>query len=753
MKKLQKLAKALSGLNLHSHSNAVIKLAGEGEVKYLEELNWNSLANSKMDEKTSHLANRKEKKEFLSKWKEDTSPEEKKEFWSNLKKEFDSRQGGGPIFDKETLDLVMGFDSKRLPKKNGKLFVKWLARWIGSWNELGAPDQNTILDWWSATGGVEEGRSFDEKIIEILTPDYALQRAEEYHNGEGFYFDPTERYLTPPNENVIHDFGDGFKIVYVPAFGEMEGYPLTEEELKTDATKNTSHDRIVEGNKMGVCLGKKMRLYQNNNSGKIYSLRNSANEPCVTIRAITDYEDDDDVEVDYDDPDYEPFDNSKTIFKVLEFQGLGNSVPSKKYADYILRFFDEVEGHDEVEVSDRETLLLTKMNSKDQEERISAMAKAKDNELVGNKILSTDWKTLKKDDPDLFKKIVINALFKSKDDSLDSTKLGGDEEKRNLIKESWKDFSLYSQPNITKKISFSTGEELLIEIIPEILSKASLNSVLFPDNHYIRLEELKDKELRSILWNKKVKLEPVANLKNFDANRIIEFFGDEVISDGGTSDTVRGIVKLLLEDKEYDNKTTKNLVKIQPILIPVVNSTPGIKILLHNCKKLNDDVFQILKKKRLESLYGISPFSILTEVTKSGMSLEKNDYLTILQHSNKEVCGNTREIYELIQFIDGTVIRMKPLDIFDQEFWGRCLLQNLNAAKGDETTFTIWIIAASASAPMAVKDDFFKLLKENRSLLSTAWDTYSLGSFFSREELREILNHHGVKGGDLESQY
>jgi hypothetical protein len=536
----------------------------------------------------------------------------------------------------------------------------------------------------------------------------------------------------------------------------MEGYPLTEEELKTDATKNTSHDRIVEGNRMGICLGKKMRLYQTNFSGKIYSLRNSANEPCVTIRAITDYEDDDDVEVDYDDPDYEPFDNSKTIFKVLEFQGLGNSVPSKKYADYILRFFDEVEGHDEVEVSDQETLLLTKMNSKDRGERLSAMRLAKDNSLVGNKVLSTDWKALKEDDLNLFNRIIINSLFKSKEDFLDFSKLGGDEEKKKLIRGSWKDFASSKEINLAKEISFSTGKEFLIEFVPELLTYSSLTAILFPADHKTREKELRENpRLRSLVWNNRIKLEPVNNLKLYDAKRIIEFFKDEIISDGGISDTVKMIVKLLLEQKEYEygGDTAKKLVEIQTVITPVVNSTLGINIQLINCGKLNDDVFQFLKEKKLELLYGTSPFSIPMEVMKTGMSLEKNDYLNLFNHSNKEACGNTKELYDLTQFIAGPVLRMKPLDIFDQEFWGRCLLQNLNAAKGDETTFTIWITAASASAPMAVKDDFFKLLKENRSLLSAALDTYSLGSFFSREEIQEILNHHGVKGGDLESQY
>jgi hypothetical protein len=96
---------------------------------------------------------------------------------------------------------------------------------------------------------------------------------------------------------------------------------------------------------------------------------------------------------------------------------------------------------------------------------------------------------------------------------------------------------------------------------------------------------------------------------------------------------------------------------------------------------------------------------------------------------------------------------MKPLDIFDQEFWGRCLIQNLNAAQEDETAFTIWIVTAAASVPKAVKNAFSKILKENRRLLAIALDTYSLGVFFSKEELIEILGHHGIDGKKADHQY
>lgn len=73
---------------------------------------------------------------------------------------------------------------------------------------------------------------------------------------------------------VVYSFADGWKIVYVPAIGEGPNY-------KGDHSK--SHDRTVEGNHMGICLGEKMGYNQNNNDGKIYSLRRPDNKPKVTF--------------------------------------------------------------------------------------------------------------------------------------------------------------------------------------------------------------------------------------------------------------------------------------------------------------------------------------------------------------------------------------------------------------------------------------------------------------------------------------
>lgn len=75
--------------------------------------------------------------------------------------------------------------------------------------------------------------------------------------------------------HVVHKFDDGWTVVYVPAAGECKAYP---------GLPGTSIDRIIEGNKNGLCLGSENRLYQENKQGKIYSVRNEKNEPKATIR-------------------------------------------------------------------------------------------------------------------------------------------------------------------------------------------------------------------------------------------------------------------------------------------------------------------------------------------------------------------------------------------------------------------------------------------------------------------------------------
>jgi hypothetical protein len=79
---------------------------------------------------------------------------------------------------------------------------------------------------------------------------------------------------------------------------------------------NTSHDRILEGNKNGLCLGSKSRSHQDNLAGKIYSVRDPSNKPGVTIRIM---------------------DN-----RLEEAKGKDNAAPSADYATHAMKWFKTV---------------------------------------------------------------------------------------------------------------------------------------------------------------------------------------------------------------------------------------------------------------------------------------------------------------------------------------------------------------------------------------------------------------------------
>ena len=116
-----------------------------------------------------------------------------------------------------------------------------------------------------------------------------------------------EDYIS--NKIVYDDFGDGWRVVYVPAIGEIEEYP---------GLPNTSHDRILEGNKNGLCLGSQLKLYQDNGEGKIFSVRDPNNKPEVTIRIA---------------------DNV-----LQEAKGKQNSSPSVEGAIHAVRWFETIKG-------------------------------------------------------------------------------------------------------------------------------------------------------------------------------------------------------------------------------------------------------------------------------------------------------------------------------------------------------------------------------------------------------------------------
>jgi len=108
-----------------------------------------------------------------------------------------------------------------------------------------------------------------EKIYKIVLDEKESAEEKAAESREELYF----------SDEKVKDLSDGWKVVYVPAVGEngMPEYP---------GLPGTSHDRILEGNKNGLCLGSNLKYYQNNSEGEIYSVRDPNNKPRVTIRIL-----------------------------------------------------------------------------------------------------------------------------------------------------------------------------------------------------------------------------------------------------------------------------------------------------------------------------------------------------------------------------------------------------------------------------------------------------------------------------------
>lgn len=74
--------------------------------------------------------------------------------------------------------------------------------------------------------------------------------------------------------DVVYNFDNGYRVVRVPASEDTEFRWKDDEE--------TSYDRVIEGNLMGICLGSGQLLYQSD--CEVYSLRDRNNNPHVTMR-------------------------------------------------------------------------------------------------------------------------------------------------------------------------------------------------------------------------------------------------------------------------------------------------------------------------------------------------------------------------------------------------------------------------------------------------------------------------------------
>jgi len=137
-----------------------------------------------------------------------------------------------------------------------------------------------LFDWYLVNSHASAGSfGFDNKInfdeiIKTFESAYSIVQNKKKESDQASLDAEHDEYLS---DKEAKKFDDGWRVVYIPASDEMKAFP---------GLPGTSHDRILEGNKNGLCLGSDLRLYQTNKEGEIYSVRDPGNNPQVTIRIL-----------------------------------------------------------------------------------------------------------------------------------------------------------------------------------------------------------------------------------------------------------------------------------------------------------------------------------------------------------------------------------------------------------------------------------------------------------------------------------
>lgn len=157
----------------------------------------------------------------------------------------------GPIFQRNVIEYIGDLSDHIFPKKNRKQYTKWLANVLQSGSRR--PSQNELM-------GIVDYLNAVEVNFDVISFDELKELSDNWHTTEFEIPADTGSYST---KDVVYDFGNGYTMVRVPP-----------------------SDLEIEGNKMGHCVGGYCD-YVNAGEGEIFSLRDSRNEPHVTIRTYS----------------------------------------------------------------------------------------------------------------------------------------------------------------------------------------------------------------------------------------------------------------------------------------------------------------------------------------------------------------------------------------------------------------------------------------------------------------------------------
>lgn len=176
--------------------------------------------------------------------------------WSE--KELQYAAKSRPIFSSRTIWFIRNLRDRQLPTNDRKRFVKWLANQVEERVRASRDEDITrspeilqnIVDWINAEGTDEYlNGSFQDA-------DYA---AERWHHSRSM---DDDLQISSQDENVIHRWDDGWKVVRVPP-----------------------GDCSAEGQAMGHCVSGYADKVRKGHT-MIYSLRDPKDRPHVTVELI-----------------------------------------------------------------------------------------------------------------------------------------------------------------------------------------------------------------------------------------------------------------------------------------------------------------------------------------------------------------------------------------------------------------------------------------------------------------------------------
>mgnify|MGYP001166649691 CR=1 FL=1 len=259
---LNKLSKTLASSGFEEESDVIKKLSSKVSAKRAKGLNWN---NAEQELLNSEVQPSKEAVQKLIASNPLLSPD-------NIQ---------------EILEVKIEDDFGKLLNKNEKIFIE-----IGAWANDTLNQINEVKDYLVSEGIGQPGDLTEfinnNNITELDSNNYFSIKAifEDLNNAQLEWHEKARLedqknigsvgYKT---HDVVHEFEDGWVVVYVPAIGEGPSWK---------GNRSKSHDRTHEGNLLGLCLGESSGYYQDNVQGKIYSVRDPSNKPRVTIRMSED---------------------------------------------------------------------------------------------------------------------------------------------------------------------------------------------------------------------------------------------------------------------------------------------------------------------------------------------------------------------------------------------------------------------------------------------------------------------------------